>query len=101
MTRWFKKHGYQPTVEDKCVYTKGAKSNRTWVGILVDDLIMMGRPHDLKYLEEALLRDFKVEVDKGRRLSYIGLDIWKQEIGDVLVGQGGCTLRVIERFKCL
>ena len=101
MTKWFKSHGYHPTVEDKCVFIGGAGSHRTWIGLLVDDLLLMGKPADLKYIEDMLDRDFKVKVDKNRRLSYIGLDLWKQDNGDMLVGQGGCTIRVIERFKHL
>ena len=60
---------------------------------------MFGKPPSLDRFVGKLRQDFKIRVQSGNRISYIGLDIQTLDNGDRLVAQGGCRKRILERFN--
>ena len=71
----------------------------TWVCVLIDDLLMFGKAPSLDRFVGKLKQDFKIKVQSGNRLSYIGLDKQTLDNGDRIVAQGGCRKRILERFN--
>ena len=60
---------------------------------------MFGKPPSLDRFVGKLKQDFKIKIQTGSRISYIGLDIQTFDTGDSIVAQEGCRKRILERFN--
>ena len=96
------KLGFTPTNGDKCCFTRGAGTDMIIICVHVDDILGIGPQTQLDRFKSEITKEYDINVEMGRKHSYIGLDI-NQSTRDstITVGQGGYRREVVNRFQHL
>ena len=81
------------------MYVKGEGEGAVYIALYVDDLFMVGmRLESIKEVKEGLKREFKMK-DLGEARFLLGIEIRRQENGDVFLVQERYARDVVSRFS--
>ena len=69
--------------------------------VWVDDILSVGHTAALDKFEKELKAKYRITAHKGDRISYLGLDIVKQEDGGYVVSSPGTRQGILHKFEHL
>ena len=94
-----KQLGFVRLKSDVGIYMKGSGESAVYIALYVDDLFVVGMLlANIKVVKEGLGREFKMK-DLGEARFLLGIEIRRQEGGDVFLGQERYAKGVISRFN--
>ena len=94
-----KQLGFTRLKSDVGIYVKGKGGNAVYIALYVDDLFMVGmKLVNIQEVKEGLGREFKMK-DLGEAKFLLGIEIRRQEGGDVLLVQERYARDVLSRFS--
>ena len=94
-----KQLGFVRLKSDVGIYVKGSGEGAVYIALYVDDLFLVGMLlANIKVVKEGLGREFKMK-DMGEARFLLGIEIRRQEGGDVFLGQERYAKGVISRFN--
>ena len=107
--RWFThlnatliKLGFEVSAGDRCCYTRGHGENKLIICTHVDDILCVGHKVGLDAFKSEFEKEYDINVQEGRKHSYIGLDIIQRASDStVSIGQTGYRRDVLARFAHL
>ena len=81
--------GFERFRGDRCVFQRGRGTERVRLVVWVDDILASGQTAALDKFEKELKSKYDISSHKGRNISYLGLDIVKQDDGGYMVSSPG------------
>jgi hypothetical protein len=74
-----RKGGYQYLCSDECLYVKmESKGVSAFIGVFVDDIVVIGKPESLAFIKEILSEQFDIN-ELGPLTWYLGMRLLKQD----------------------
>ena len=93
------KLGFRRLKSDVGIYVKGEGDEAVYIALYVDDMFMVGKKlKNIEVVKEGLGREFKMK-DLGLAKFLLGIEIRRQENGDVLLVQEKYARDVVGRFN--
>ncbi len=81
---------------DRCVFSRGVGKECIRLCTWVDDILALGRDYALDLFKLELEKVYELKEQKGRRLSYLSMDILRDPwTNDYLVAQGGARIDIL------
>jgi hypothetical protein len=95
----FMSMGCIPTPEDQCQFARGSGAQRMLIATHVDDMLCKGttRSTDLFYAE--LKTKFRITIERGPALSFVGIAISRLSPNDIVISQTGYRRTILSRFS--
>ena len=94
-----KKLGFKRLLSDVGMYVKGEGVDAVYIALYVDDLLIVGmKLINIESVKKGLCAEFKMK-DLGEAKFLLGIEIRRQENGDVLLVQEHYARDVIRRFN--
>ena len=90
---------FAPTIEDQCLFSRGEGASRVMAGSHVDDIISKGKGAALDRFYAEFRSKFRITVERGPRISFIGLSITRQGPHAITVAQTGYRRTLLSRFS--
>jgi len=90
--------GFQRFRGDRCVFQRGTGVDRVRLVVWVDDILSVGETAALNKFERELKAVYDVSGHKGERISYLGLDIVRQEDRGYVVSSPGTRNDIMLKF---
>ena len=90
--------GFVATPEDQCLFVRGEGAQRVSVGPHVDDMFVKGKRRSLDGFFAELQTKFRVTIERGPAISFIGLLFTRQGPNDIVVAQTGYRRQLLSRF---
>ena len=93
-----KSMGFIRSINDKSVYTSNKKESKLWVGVYVDDLIIMGSsPEEIDMFKISKKDRFEM-TDFGLLNSYLGIQVMQEE-DEIKICQTRYALKILNMFN--
>ena len=87
--------GFQRSISEHVVYTRGKGTHRLIVGVYVDDLVITGGDiNELKQFKEEMKRKLHMS-DLGMLMYYLGLEV-NQTTAGITISQGAYATKILE-----
>ena len=94
-----KQLGFVRLKSDFGIYVKGEGENMVYIALYVDDLFLVGRVLErIKEVKDGLHGEFKMK-DLGEAKFLLGIEIRRQDNGDVFLVQERYARNVVKRFN--
>lgn len=92
------KLGFKVSEADSCLYIRERNNRKILVTLYVDDgLVAATNEEDLEEFLEEIKKDFKITIKEAKY--FLGLEIEKNENGDIKISQKAYTKKILERFN--
>ena len=93
---YFTELGFTKSEVDADLYHIMVEGKPLIIVLYVDDLILTGDDHLIKYCKEDLAREFEMK-NMGLMLYFLGMEVWQKD-GEVFVSQGKFANEILRRF---
>ena len=90
--------GFDQSPCDPCVFRKGAGASMVRLVLWVDDILGSGRNKELDAFEVDFIKHYKFTSHKGKSISYLALDILRQQDGGYIVSSPGTRDDILSTF---
>ena len=92
--------GFANYAEERCAYVRASGGQGALMMALhVDDMLVVGKTAAIDEFFEQIGKTYKVTVERGPQMSYIGLAVKQRADKSVLVAQTGYRRSLLSRFK--
>lgn len=90
--------GFEKTASDPCIYKS---NNCVYIGVYVDDLIIVGQNNNSIMLVKTELADRYELRDLGLLSEFLGVKVVRKNNGDIWLGQPNYTAKILHKFSMI
>jgi hypothetical protein len=90
--------GFKAFNGDRCAFIRGLPPDHIYIAVHVDDFLIVGALRNIKPFLIELQSEYVLSITPGPHYSYVGLNIYRRENGDITVDQSGYRMSIISMF---